>query len=350
MNLAVLVDAQYLPHAIVLYDSLRQTGAAFNLVAICADEISAAVLDNLRQDNLRVMELREVEASDPGLLAVKKGRSRAEYCWTAVPSVCLHLLNQGLDSLTFVDADLRFFTDPAVLAEQSRGASIVIVPHGFQRSWRSHASWAGRYNCGYLFFRGDAAGFAALRWWRERCLEWCYDRAEPDRFSNQRYLDDWPERFDGVHVVGHPGAGLAPWNDARFKLDRSEGRLRVEGQPLVFYHFQSAAIRRAGAVTGHWPVNRTHLVDCRGLVITRRHLVPSRVEEWLWQPYLAELAAATQGVLDGSPGYARYFPRDTLPAALRQVANHAHLIGYETLGGLLPQRVRPWLSPATRPD
>ena len=64
----------------------------------------------------------------------------------------------------------------------------------------------------------DERGIAALRWWHDRCVEWCYQRFEDGKFGDQKYLDDWPDRFAGVHVVDHPGVGLAPWNVSRHEL------------------------------------------------------------------------------------------------------------------------------------
>ena len=56
----------------------------------------------------------------------------------------------------------------------------------------------------YVFsFRNDPNGLDALRWWTERCLEWCY--SEPEHFGDQRYLQEWPTSRPGVHVLRHPG-------------------------------------------------------------------------------------------------------------------------------------------------
>jgi hypothetical protein len=89
---------------------------------------------------------------------------------------------------------------------------------------------------GRLTYRRDERGLACLRWWRERCLEWCHDRVEAGRFAEQKYLDDWPERFPGVVVLRHPGASLAPWNLETHRLTVHEQGVRVDGEPLVFYH------------------------------------------------------------------------------------------------------------------
>ena len=78
---------------------------------------------------------------------------------------------------------------------------------------------------------------AALEWWRERCIEWCYARVEDGKWADQMYLEDWPERFEGVRVLQHKGVGLAPWNIAQHRVHARGGEVIVDDTPLVFYHF-----------------------------------------------------------------------------------------------------------------
>src|SRR5205814_3398175 len=69
----------------------------------------------------------------------------------------------------------------------------------------------------------------------------CYDRLEDGKYGDQKYLDDWP-RARGVHVLEHPGAGLAPWNWMRYRIAFDGHTGTVDGHPLVFFHFQGFKI------------------------------------------------------------------------------------------------------------
>src|SRR5262249_5291447 len=166
--------------------------------------------------------LDDLEEHDPGLLDVKPSRSRTEYYWTATPAVCSYALKTepGLESITYLDADLMFFADPAPAFEELADGSILIVPHRYAPEHRIWEEPCGIYNVQFVTFRRDANGLAALDWWRERCLEWCYNRYEDGRFGDQKYLDDWPTRFGGVRVLEHLGGGLAPWNVGQYRLER----------------------------------------------------------------------------------------------------------------------------------
>jgi hypothetical protein len=100
---------------------------------------------------------------------------------------------------------------------------------------------------GIQYFKRDERGLAVLADWRQRCLEWCHDRLEGDRFADQKYLDAWPERFGAaVQVVDHAGINTAPWNWSGGRWSATGGNLRVNGRPLVVFHF--AKLRDLGGV------------------------------------------------------------------------------------------------------
>ena len=115
----------------------------------------------------------------------------------------------------------------------------MIVPHRYAPRYRGAEATSGAYNVEWLTFRRDEHGLAALTWWRDRCLEWCYFRYEDGKMGDQKYLDDWPERFESVHVLRHPGGGLAPWNAEQYTLEERDGQVLVDGRELVFHHYHS---------------------------------------------------------------------------------------------------------------
>jgi hypothetical protein len=101
---------------------------------------------------------------------------------------------------------------------------------------------------------------------------------EGDRFADQKYLDRFPTLFEGVLVLDNPGANLAPWNMGRHRLTEEDGRILVDGQPLIFYHFHN--FKRALPFV--W---RTH---------HRENFIPrySFLARLLYRPYARALARA----------------------------------------------------------
>ena len=301
--------------ALALYRSLERSDPDFVLRAVCMDTTSRELLRRLALPRCRTVPIEQIEDRDPELRAVRASRTSWEYCWTATPAVCRYFLETEpeLELLTYLDADLYIWSSPQPLFDELGDRSVLLIPH---RSETEHA--LGVYNVGWLTFRNDALGLAAVRWWRERCLEWCYDRVEPGRYGDQKYLDDWPVRFEGVRVSALAAAGVAPWNESRHRVSPSPGGgpPLVDGTPLIYFHHTGIHAQRATGISrllarrtgsperGHPPVeiwrlppgsgDDLELVEGSVRVIyafsTGRSV--SAVRQLVWHPYMASLTAA----------------------------------------------------------
>lgn len=89
-----------------------------------------------------------------------------------------------------------------------------------------------------MYVKNSDVGLERLGVWAEKSIEWCYHAHgdKPDQFGNQKYLDVWPE-VEGVHVIEHKGANLAPWNQIQYSYSVRDGVFYVDEYPVVFYHF-----------------------------------------------------------------------------------------------------------------
>jgi hypothetical protein len=242
-----LFDSNYLFKAVAMYESLARRCPSFRLTAFCFDDQAKEMLDRLALPALSTVSLEELEDFDAELLSTKSDRSRTEYCWTATPVLPLFVLGTRpeVTEITYLDADLLFFSDPETLFDEMGDASVLITPHRFAPEFAQHAV-NGIYNVQFLVFRRDERGLATLHWWHDRCIEWCYYRLEDGKFGDQKYLDDWPERFEGVHVLHHKGGGLAPWNITQYDLRRRAGQVFVDEDPLVFFHYHRVRLLADG--------------------------------------------------------------------------------------------------------
>ena len=233
-------DCHYLARGLVLYDSLKRHCSEFKLWTLCLDEQSYAALAKLGLPEINLLRLQDLERDDAPLRQAKTNRSLLEYYFTCTPALPLFVLNQhpDVDLITYVDADLYFFSDVQPLFDEIGNNSIAIIAHRFTEAFRKW-EWNGIYNVGWVTFRRDANGLACLEWWRERCIEWCYDRVEDNRFADQKYLDDWPTRFQNVVVLQNKGANLAPWNIGNYQVTLRDGAIFVDDQRLIFFHFHA---------------------------------------------------------------------------------------------------------------
>ena len=236
-------DRHYLTRGLALLDSLRQHETSrFTLIVVCMDELTRTILTQLAIPELHLIPLHEIEHRDEALLSTKRSRSLVEYYWTMTPTIILRILerDRAIDLLTYLDADLFFFSSPQPIFDELGQNSILIHEHRFSKRQAHLAPHNGRFNVGLLSFRRDSRGLHVLRWWRERCLEWCFTRYEEGKMGDQLYLEDWPTRFAGVTILQHAGGGVGPWNHDQYQITRSsEGQVLVDRTEIVFYHFHS---------------------------------------------------------------------------------------------------------------
>lgn len=255
-NFCTLFDSHYLSRGLVMYRSLVATGANFHLYVYAFDDLCCDILLSMKLPCMTVITLAEFE--DDRLLAVKPTRSRGEYCWTCASHVIAHALRVFcLPEITYLDADLCFYQDPVVLLNEFKdsGASVLITSHRYTSSY-DLSTQKGLYNVQFITFCSDSRGLLVLNWWQERCLEWCYDRNENGLFGDQKYLDGWPERFPGVHVLKHLGGGVAPWNVQQYTVRHDGLRILVNDIPLVFYHFHDYKFYDDGSLSlGNYRLN-----------------------------------------------------------------------------------------------
>jgi hypothetical protein len=210
------------------------------LWVLCLDDQCGRALAKAGLPNVRIISLSEIEAADPAFAQARQSRSLIEYYFTATPVLLLQVLRKTSpgELVTYVDADLYFFGSPAPLFEQLASASCGLVEHRFPPHLEALKSY-GLYNVGWVSLRHDEVGLACGEWWRLRCLEWCHDRVESDRFADQKYLDRVPKIFERVRILDHAGANLAPWNLERHRVADCRGELRADGTRVIFFHFHN---------------------------------------------------------------------------------------------------------------
>jgi hypothetical protein len=240
-----LFDSNYLLKGVVMLRTLRQWRPAAEVEVLCMDERARRVLHALNLPGVTLLTLAEVEDED--LLRVKPGRSIAEYCWTLTASLCWYLMRNRpqIDQVTYVDADLMFFSDVQPLFDEMGDASITIIEHRFTPRL-AHLEIYGRFNVEWVSFRRDEEGLQCLKTWRDQCIDWCFALVEDGKLGDQKYLDAWQTDYRSVCVLQHKGAGIAPWNYPNYRYEERDGRVFVDGAPLVFYHFHQFQLLEGG--------------------------------------------------------------------------------------------------------
>lgn len=239
-NFCTLFDSNYLTRGLALYNSLMKYMVNFHIYVYTFDEIAYDVLKKLDFKNMTIISLSEFE--DEELLKVKAFRSKGEYCWTCTPSIILNTIKKyKVPSCVYLDSDIYFFSSPEPLIKEveDNGKEVLITEHRYTPEYNQEST-SGRYCVQFMYFKNSEKALRVLNWWRERCLEWCYARFEDGKFGDQKYLDDWLERFECVHSLNNIGGGVAPWNIQQYKVEQTP---KVNDNNVIFYHFHDFKIK-----------------------------------------------------------------------------------------------------------
>jgi hypothetical protein len=227
---------------LAMHESLLKNCPNFHLYIFAFDKIAVQILSDLNLQHVTVISLHDFE--DEELLRIKSTRTATEYCWTCTPSTILYCIKKyKLANCTYIDADMIFYGNPQVLIDEMGDNSVIITDHRYTPEYNLTVT-SGKYCVQFMFFKNDERGMLVLNWWRDACIEWCYNRIEDGKFGDQKYLDDWTTRFEGVHELQHIGGGVAAWNVQQYDFTNRNGKLYLkekEGveKELVFYHFHA---------------------------------------------------------------------------------------------------------------
>lgn len=262
-------DSAYLARGIVMLRSLRHYDPSARIVALTLDALCASALRGEfgSDTQIQVIETKTLHAAFPELRLIREQRSTWAYYATQKPALVVFAMGSHPPpaGVTYIDADTWFFGDPSATRDEIGIASVGIWPHRFPVSLQGLAVY-GVYNAGCVYWRNDETGRRCLSDWRDECLRWCDATVESDgRFMNQGYLNSWPARFSGVHVVQHPGSNLAPWNVDGHVLSVDGGQVKVDGASLVFYHFSGLSRDAEGRWFNHYPIGRQADLICESI-------------------------------------------------------------------------------------
>lgn len=299
-----LFDSNYLTRGLAMYQSLAATDEEFQLYIFAFDVSTKELLSDMALPRVRVISLEEFE--DDRLRKIKSTRSYREYCWTCSAFSILYAMTQfELEEITYLDSDLYFFKSPDVLLREfhQSGGDVMITEHRYTPEYDRSAE-SGIYCVQFMTFRNNENGRKILQWWCDRCAEWCYAKFEDGKFGDQKYLDDWTTRFDGVHVLKHLGGGVAPWNVQQYMIGENP---TVNDIPVIFYHFHGL----------RWVSEHTFDLSL--------YRLPDEAVQYIYFPYLDALQAALESVRRLEKNFAKGFALSSqgeIKSVLRQIVSY----------------------------
>ena len=240
-HFCAIVGTEYVLKIIALHQSLMKNSKVFTLWICCIDVFAYSILKEMNLNNVNLMQVDDIE--DTNLEDIKRNRSVSEYCWTLKPVLIEYLLvNNNLPSVLYCDGDLYFFSDPNMIFKEWADNSIYLCPQR-DRDWVEGKY--GKYQAGLIGFKNDFYGLKSVRWWKDKCLDWCSANPDKGRFGDQKYLDLIPIYFPKVKISSNLGINAAPWNciyNNNYIIDQNQNEVYIETDKLIVYHFACITI------------------------------------------------------------------------------------------------------------
>jgi len=282
-------DQNYLLPGLTLYRSLRNHCPEFKLYILCLDTVVKDTLARLALEEIIPVPLTRLESANPQLHEARSNRGLFEYYITLTPVLPLFILDhyRDIDLVTYVDADIFFYSDPVPVFDELGDQSILVTEHRFSERNQPQIVH-GRFSVQFQSFRNNSQGRACLERWSDQCQAWCRSDLEDGKFGDQKYLDEWPELYDQLVVSSLKGAGLAPWNLDRYRISFVHGKILVDDEDLIFYHFHAMKL-----LTEHLICNGT-----AGFIIC----TPGDVVKHLYHAYVNELRRTVEWLRESGGG------------------------------------------------
>jgi len=243
-HICAIVSNEYLVRVIALYKSLMRHQDNFNLWLCTIDKAAYETLIDLDLPNVTVISAEKVEGDRYANISEKHDKS--EYCWI-LKSVFIEYLFDSymLEKVLYCDADMYFYSTVNYIFDEWGSYSLLMAT---QRADVFLEQANGQYQAGLLGFRNDSYGREILTWWKENCINWCYDWADAkmERWGDQKYLERVPMLFENIKVSHNLGINAAPWNlilnDKGYSVTGDTTHVLINNYLLCAYHFGSMQI------------------------------------------------------------------------------------------------------------
>ena len=244
-----IVDKNFIPQLLVMLDSLSRFSNSYHVWIFCLDSDTYFQLSKISNIQKYTKLIEVVSIITPDIARVREERSVGEFAWTLTPFLPIYIfkLEPSISRVTYVDADLYFKNDPAILINifDNSKKSILLTPHDFSEG-QDLSHIVGKFCVQFLTVTRGAAEF--LNWWGDKCIDWCGSTPSDGKFGDQKYLDDVPLAFPkDFFILENTYLTQGPWNMKKFSP-----------ADAVFFHFHGVRIRKTKVIISGTLPNRIY--------------------------------------------------------------------------------------------
>jgi hypothetical protein len=240
-HICTYFDINFLPRGLALLNSLEKNAKNFKLYVLALDEDTVIYFQSLGNENVKIITLEEYGVYFK--IDKSKYQNEKEFYFSLTPAVCLYILKHysNINMILYLDADVYLFNDLEILYKEIGNASIAMCSHRIPWYIGMMSKNYGIYNVGVNAFKNDTEGILCLEQWHQDCSTWTQNQLDYplSYFSDQIWLDKWPDLYKNIKILNHIGINVAPWNAIQYTFTKKNNQYFVNGVPLVIYHFSS---------------------------------------------------------------------------------------------------------------
>lgn len=233
-NLAYLPKALVLAESVLKYNKLK--------LKICLVEKKVKVdLSNIEADFIWIEDLNV-----PNFKQLAFKYDIIELSTSVKPFITLSLL-ENYEKVIFLDPDTCLFNSVGPILNDLDKHPIVLTPHYTtpQTDDPSESDIGmmrfGSFNLGFYAVRNSEQGVGFLKWWSNRCINFCYMESQFGLSTDQKWVAIAPCFFSDLYVSFNLGYNAAPWNSFERKVTKNKDGIYLVNNlfPLIFFHFSN---------------------------------------------------------------------------------------------------------------
>lgn len=249
-----IVSQDHLFKFITMLSSLRSCYNDFKVFALCVNDVVWNILNEINLEEVVPVMLNGLKSDI--LIKAQNERPFQAFCWTLKP-VFLHYVMQVYPDCKYfahLDADLFFYSSPDWIFMENHDANLLLTHHRNSRKFLHYYASSGVFNTGFVGCKNNEIARKAVSKWEEQCLLYCPIEANPISkvFGDQRYVESWPEEYEGVHIVRNLGVNTALWNVQNYTVNVKDEKVYIDEYPLIFYHFSGLTIISRNEFNLNW--------------------------------------------------------------------------------------------------
>lgn len=244
-----IISKNYLPFARTLYKSTKSKNKNVDFFAFIVDE------DKSRLD----ISGMQIICTD--MISIRNYKQRAMYFditelnTSVKPDVILHFLENGYQSVIYLDPDIKVFysLDSIFSLLESGIYDFVLTPHITtpipDQLFPTEVDIlkTGAYNLGFIGV--GTGGISIIRWWSNRLENLGFNDTASGLFTDQKWIDLLPGLSDNVFIERGKGFNMAYWNLHERRLEEENCLYTIDHKPLVFFHFSGLDIENPANIS-----------------------------------------------------------------------------------------------------